>query len=136
LLPRERLWLLLDPGTPFLELSALAGLGLDHAGLDKSVPSGGVIAGIGIVSGVRCVINASDSGIDAGALQPMGLDKQLRVQELVQPLHDRVARLGVFGVRISLARRASAARTVRLRAAASNCSLSVSVRFIFPMHRI
>ena len=82
LLPRERLSLLLDPGTPFLELSALAGLGLDKADLDKSVPGGGVIAGIGIVSGVRCMINASDSGIDAGALQPMGLDKQLRVQEI------------------------------------------------------
>jgi geranyl-CoA carboxylase beta subunit len=82
LLPRERLSLLLDPGTPFLELSALAGLGLDIGDLDKSVPGGGVIAGIGIVSGVRCMINASDSGIDAGALQPMGLDKQLRVQEL------------------------------------------------------
>jgi geranyl-CoA carboxylase beta subunit len=82
LLPRERLSLLLDPGTPFLELSPLAGLGLDNPDLDKSVPGGGVIAGIGIVSGVRCMINASDSGIDAGALQPMGLDKQLRVQEL------------------------------------------------------
>ncbi len=82
LLPRERLSLLLDPGSPFLELCSLAGLGLDNSDLDKSVPGGGVIAGIGIVSGVRCMVNASDSGIDAGALQPMGLDKQLRVQEL------------------------------------------------------
>ncbi len=82
LLPRERLSLLLDPGTPFLELSSLAGLGLDNHDLDKSVPGGGVIAGIGTVSGMRCMINASDSGIDAGALQPMGLDKQLRVQEI------------------------------------------------------
>uniref|UniRef100_UPI004048562B acyl-CoA carboxylase subunit beta n=1 Tax=Limnohabitans sp. TaxID=1907725 RepID=UPI004048562B len=82
LLPRERLSLLLDPGTPFLELSSLAGLGLDNPDLDKSVPGGGVIAGVGTVSGVRCMINASDSGIDAGALQPMGLDKQLRVQEI------------------------------------------------------
>ena len=82
LLPRERVSLLLDPGTPFLELSTLAGLGLDTPDLDKSVPGGGVIAGIGIVSGVRCMVNASDSGIDAGALQPMGLDKQLRIQEL------------------------------------------------------
>ncbi len=82
ILPRERVSLLLDPGTPFLELSTLAGLGLDNPDLDKSVPGGGVIAGIGIVSGVRCMINASDSGIDAGALQPMGLDKQLRIQEL------------------------------------------------------
>jgi geranyl-CoA carboxylase beta subunit len=82
LLPRERVSLLLDPGMPFLELSALAGFGLDNPDPDKSVPGGGVIAGIGIVSGVRCMINASDSGIDAGALQPMGLDKQLRIQEL------------------------------------------------------
>lgn len=82
LLPRERLSLLLDPGTPFLELSSLAGLGLDNPELEKSVPGGGVIAGIGTVSGVRCMINASDSGIDAGALQPMGLDKQLRIQEI------------------------------------------------------
>ena len=82
LLPRERLFLLLDPGTPFLELSTLAGLGLDDADLDKSVPGGGVIAGIGTVSGLRCMVNASDSGINAGALQPMGLDKQLRIQEL------------------------------------------------------
>ncbi len=82
LLPRERLALLLDPGTPFIELCSLAGLGLDHPDLDQSTPGGGVIAGIGFVSGVRCMINASDSGIDAGALQPMGLDKQLRIQEL------------------------------------------------------
>ena len=82
LLPRERLALLLDPGTPFLEMAPLAGLGLDDPDLDKSVPGGGVIGGIGFVSGVRCMITASDSGIDAGALQPMGLDKQLRIQEL------------------------------------------------------
>jgi geranyl-CoA carboxylase beta subunit len=82
LLPRERLSLLLDPGTVFLELSTLAGLGLDNPDLDKSTPGGGVIAGIGIVSGIRCMVNVSDSGIDAGALQPMGLDKQLRMQEL------------------------------------------------------
>ena len=82
LLPRERLSLLLDPGTPFLEISSLAGLGLDNPDLDKSVPGGGVIGGIGWVSGVRVMVNASDSGIDAGALQPMGIPKQLRMQEL------------------------------------------------------
>ncbi len=82
LLPRERLALLLDPGTHFLEIGSLAGLGLDDADLDKSVPGGGVVGGIGWVSGVRCMVNASDSGIDAGALQPMGIDKQLRLQEL------------------------------------------------------
>ncbi|SCK25910.1 geranyl-CoA carboxylase beta subunit [Variovorax sp. HW608] len=82
LLPRERLSLLLDPGTPFLEISSLAGLGLDNPDMEKSVPGGGVIGGIGWVSGVRVMINASDSGIDAGALQPMGIPKQLRIQEL------------------------------------------------------
>ncbi len=82
LLPRERVALLLDPGAPFLELCSLAGLGLDNPDLEKSVPGGGVICGIGFVSGIRCMISASDSGIDAGALQPMGIDKQLRIQEL------------------------------------------------------
>jgi geranyl-CoA carboxylase beta subunit len=82
LLPRERVGLLLDPGAPFLELATLAGFGLDTTDLEKSVPGGGVIAGIGFVSGIRCMVSASDSGIDAGALQPMGLDKKLRVQEL------------------------------------------------------
>ena len=82
LLPRDRVALLLDPGRPFIELSKLAGFGLDHADPEKSVAGGGIIAGIGYVSGVRCMINASDSGIAAGALQPMGLDKVLRVQEI------------------------------------------------------
>jgi len=82
LLPRERLALLLDAGTPFLELSTLAGFGLDTPDLERSVPGGGLIGGIGCVAGVRCMVVASDSGIDAGALQAMGLDKQLRIQEL------------------------------------------------------
>ena len=82
LLPRDRVALLLDPGKPFIELSKLAGYGLDTEDPAKSVPGGGVIAGIGHVSGVRCMISASDSGIAAGALQPMGLEKQLRVQEI------------------------------------------------------
>ena len=82
LLPRERLSLLLDHGTAFLELSTLAGYCLDNPDPDKSVPGGGIIAGIGYVSGVRCMVSVSDSGIDAGALQPRGLDKKLRVQEL------------------------------------------------------
>lgn len=82
LLPRERVALLLDPDTPFIELSTLAGYMFDVPDADKSIPGCGLIAGIGFVSGVRCMVSASDSGIDAGALQPMGLDKQLRVQEL------------------------------------------------------
>ena len=83
LLPRERIALLLDPGAPYLPLCTLAGLGMDRPELDKSVPGGGVISGIGYVAGIRCMVSASDSGIDAGALQPMGLDKKLRIQELV-----------------------------------------------------
>jgi geranyl-CoA carboxylase beta subunit len=82
LLPRERLALLLDAGAPFLELSTLAGFGMDNPDPEKSVPGGGVISGIGQVSGIRCMVSVSDAGIDAGALQPMGLDKQLRIQEL------------------------------------------------------
>ena len=83
LLPRERLALLLDPGAPWLELCTLAGYGLDTPDPDKTVPGGGVIGGIGFVSGIRCLVSASDSGIDAGAMQAGGLDKALRLQELV-----------------------------------------------------
>ena len=82
LLPRERLALLLDPRAPFLELSTLAGYRMDVADPERSVPGGGVIAGIGYVSSTRCMVMVNDSGIDAGALQPKGLDKQLRAQEL------------------------------------------------------
>jgi geranyl-CoA carboxylase beta subunit len=82
LLPRERLALLLDPGAPWLELCTLAGYGLDTPDPDKTVPGGGVIAGIGFVAGIRCMVTASDSGIDAGAMQAGGLDKALRIQEL------------------------------------------------------
>jgi len=82
LLPRERVARLLDIGAPWLELSSIAGYGLDTPDLDKSVPGGGMIAGIGYVSGVRCMVVASDSGIDAGAIQHMAREKLLRVQEL------------------------------------------------------
>ena len=82
LLPRERVALLLDPGTPYLPLCSLAGYLQDSKDPAASVPGGGIVAGIGFVSGVRCMVVASDSGIDAGAIQPMGLDKILRVQEL------------------------------------------------------
>ncbi len=82
LLPRDRLGLLLDRGAPFLELCSLAGYRLNNPDPEKSVPGGGLIAGIGEVSGVRCMILASDSGIAAGALQPMGLNKHLRIQEI------------------------------------------------------
>ena len=82
LLPRERVALLLDPGTPFLEIAALAGYRMDRDDPDTSVPGGGLIAGIGVVCGRRVMVCASDSGIAAGALQPGGLDKHLRVQQI------------------------------------------------------
>ena len=82
LLPRERVALLLDPGAPWLPLCSLAGFMQDTKDPAKSVPGGGMIAGIGFVSGVRCMVVASDSGIEAGAIQAMGLDKMLRVQEI------------------------------------------------------
>jgi geranyl-CoA carboxylase beta subunit len=82
LLPRERVAAVLDPGSPFIELSTLAGYRFDVSDPDKSIPGGGAIAGIGFVSGIRCMVSANDAGIDAGALQPYGLDKTLRVQEL------------------------------------------------------
>lgn len=82
LLPRERVALLLDAGAPYLPLCSLAGFLQDTKDPQASVPGGGILAGIGFVSGVRCMVVASDSGIDAGAIQPMGLEKMLRVQEL------------------------------------------------------
>ena len=81
LLPRERVALLLDAGAPYLPLCSLAGYMQDHKDPEKSIPGGGMVAGIGLVSGTRCMVVASDSGIDAGAIGPMGLDKILRVQE-------------------------------------------------------
>jgi geranyl-CoA carboxylase beta subunit len=82
LLPRDRVALLLDPGRPWLPLATLAGWLQDIPDPAQSVPGGGMIAGIGIVSGVRCMMVASDSGIDAGAIQAMGLDKILRAQQI------------------------------------------------------
>ncbi|WP_312760634.1 carboxyl transferase domain-containing protein, partial [Pulveribacter sp.] len=82
LLPRQRVALLLDAGAPWLPLMDLAGYLHDTQDAAKSVPGGGVIAGIGFVSGVRCMVVASDSGIEAGAIQPMGLEKILRLQDM------------------------------------------------------
>jgi geranyl-CoA carboxylase beta subunit len=82
LLPRERIGLLLDPGAPWLPLCSLAGFLQDTKDPEKSVPGGGMLAGIGFISGVRCMVVASDSGIEAGAIQARGLEKILRVQEI------------------------------------------------------
>jgi len=82
LLPRERVARLLDAGSPWLELFSMAGYCLDDPDPEKSVPGGGMIAGVGYVSGLRAVVVASDSGIDAGAIQHMGREKLLRAQAL------------------------------------------------------
>ncbi|WP_025897885.1 acyl-CoA carboxylase subunit beta [Sneathiella glossodoripedis] len=83
LLPRERLSLLLDKGAPFLHLATLAGLGMHDDDGKTEVHGGGVIIGIGYVSGIRCMIKVSDSAIKGGTTAPMGLEKTLRAQEIV-----------------------------------------------------
>jgi len=82
LLPRERLGRLLDRGSPWLELSSLAGYGLDTPDPEKTIPSAGAIGGIGYVSGTRCLVFVSDSGINAGAIGPKGFEKAVRAQEI------------------------------------------------------
>jgi len=82
LLPRERVALLLDRGSPFLELSTLAGLGMHDDDGTENVFGGGLIIGIGYVAGVRCLISANDSAIKGGTTAPMGLKKKLRAQEI------------------------------------------------------
>ncbi|OUR75322.1 acetyl-CoA carboxylase carboxyltransferase subunit [Alphaproteobacteria bacterium 46_93_T64] len=83
LLPRERIALLLDKGAPFMQLATLAGLGMHDDDGKEDVYGGGAIVGIGYVSGIRCMITASDSAIKGGTIAPMGLEKTLRAQEIV-----------------------------------------------------
>ena len=82
LLPRERVERLLDPGQPFLELSKLAGYRMHDDDGEANIMGGGTIAGIGVVSGVRCIVSASDSGIKGGTIPPIGLKKALRLHEI------------------------------------------------------
>jgi 3-methylcrotonyl-CoA carboxylase beta subunit len=78
LLPRERVEVLLDPGASFLELSSLAAWGMYN---DES-PGGSGINGIGVVSGVECMICANDATAKGGASYPMSVKKALRAQEI------------------------------------------------------
>lgn len=82
MLPRERVEALLDRGTPFLELSSLAGYKMHDDDGARNIMGGGSIAGIGVVSGRRVIVSASDSGIKGGTIPPMGLKKTLRLQEI------------------------------------------------------
>ncbi len=78
LLARERIDLLLDPGAPFLELSAFAAHGL-YGG---EVPAAGIITGVGRVSGRECVIVANDPTVKGGTYYPLTVKKHLRAQEI------------------------------------------------------
>ena len=78
LLPRERVAGLLDPGTPFLEISQLAA----HGMYGGDVPAASVIAGIGRVNGVECMIVANDATVKGGTYYPLTVKKHLRAQEI------------------------------------------------------
>jgi 3-methylcrotonyl-CoA carboxylase beta subunit len=78
LLPRERIQLLLDPGSPFLELSALAA----HGVYADNVPAAGLVTGIGRVAGRLCVIVCNDATVKGGTYYPLTVKKHLRAQEI------------------------------------------------------
>ncbi|UVS78081.1 acyl-CoA carboxylase subunit beta [Actinokineospora sp. UTMC 2448] len=76
LLARERIELLLDPDSPFLELSPLAAWGTDYQ------VGGSLVTGIGVVEGVECLINASDPTVKGGAINPWGMRKGFRAADI------------------------------------------------------
>jgi 3-methylcrotonyl-CoA carboxylase beta subunit len=78
LLPRERVLRLIDPGTPFLELSPLAALGM----YEDAIHGAGLITGIGRVEGRECMILANDATIKGGTYFPLTVKKHLRAQEI------------------------------------------------------
>jgi 3-methylcrotonyl-CoA carboxylase beta subunit len=80
LLPRDRVQMLLDPGTPFLEFSQMAAYEMYH----NAAPSAGVITGIGRVAGQECVIVCNDATVKGGTYYPMTVKKHLRAQEIAE----------------------------------------------------
>lgn len=78
LLPRERIDQLLDPGSPFLEIGALAALDV----YEEEVPAAGVVAGIGRIEGVECMIIANDATVKGGSYYPLTVKKHLRAQAI------------------------------------------------------
>jgi 3-methylcrotonyl-CoA carboxylase beta subunit len=80
LLPRDRVQMLLDPGTPFLEIAPLAA----HGMYKGEAPSAGVIAGIGRVSGIDCMIVCNDATVKGGSYFPLTVKKHLRAQEIAR----------------------------------------------------
>ncbi|KAI9145304.1 methylcrotonoyl-CoA carboxylase beta chain [Paraphysoderma sedebokerense] len=80
LLPRDRIDSLLDPGSPFVELSQFAGYNL----YEDDVPAGGILTGIGRVKGVECMIVANDPTVKGGTYYPITVRKHLRAQEIAR----------------------------------------------------
>jgi 3-methylcrotonyl-CoA carboxylase beta subunit len=80
LLPRERVRTLLDPGSPFLELSQLAAYGM----YDDNIAAAGIVTGIGRVSGRECVIVCNDATVKGGTYFPLTVKKHLRAQEVAR----------------------------------------------------
>ncbi len=80
LLPRDRVAALIDPGSPFLELSQLAAFGQ----YDDGVPAAGIITGIGQISGHECIIVANDATVKGGTYYPETVKKHLRAQEIAR----------------------------------------------------
>jgi len=84
LLPRDRVDTLLDPASPFLELSPLAATGM----YDDEAPAAGLITGVGRISGRECVIVANDATVKGGTYYPLTVKKHLRAQEVA--LHNNL----------------------------------------------
>ena len=80
LLPRDRVQLLLDPGSPFLELSPMAA----HGMYNDEAPSAGIITGIGRVAGTECLVVCNDATVKGGTYYPMTVKKHLRAQEVAR----------------------------------------------------
>lgn len=80
LLPRDRVEKLLDPGSPFLELSPLAALNM----YNNESPAAGLITGIGRINGIECIIVCNDPTVKGGTYYPMTVKKHLRAQEIAE----------------------------------------------------
>jgi 3-methylcrotonyl-CoA carboxylase beta subunit len=80
MLVRDRITALVDPGSPFMELSPLAA----HEVYDEDIPAAGVVAGIGTVHGVTCMIVGNDATVKGGTYYPLTVKKHLRAQEIAQ----------------------------------------------------
>ena len=80
MLVRDRVTALIDPGSPFLELSPLAA----HEVYDEDIPAAGIITGVGIIESVTCMIVANDATVKGGTYYPITVKKHLRAQEIAQ----------------------------------------------------